>query len=232
MTILNSPDWEDIPDKRKVIALLGMMQIMEDDMHNLAVRAFVEKCKKIITEGDLQTTKSESVETLEHCVVQLDYELSATKEKLKEEMENHAQLQSRCYDQGGTFSNVFDELSEVRREKRKMEKEIERLNGLLSMQAEALVTCKEIVINADYSNGNFVEQRIKTFDSKLVNSSLSASSDTVAAYKREVQAEALEKAASQFEEQDEQLLVDENMQHTYAIRLRAMASELRAKGEE
>lgn len=41
---------------------------------------------------------------------------AATKQQFAAEREAHAQLQSRCYDQGGTFSNVFDECAALKKE--------------------------------------------------------------------------------------------------------------------
>jgi len=66
--------------------------------------------------------------------------------ELDKESEAHAQLQARCYDQGGTFSNVFDELKSERKRAEAAQARIAELERSLVEQVDGFQRAKTLSI--------------------------------------------------------------------------------------
>lgn len=72
-----------------------------------------------IPPADVQELQQQCVDLADACRYQVEKRetrITELERKLADEEERHASLQSRCYDQGGTFSSVFDEVAQLRRE--------------------------------------------------------------------------------------------------------------------
>lgn len=203
--MLDSHEWpSDMPDDRRVIAVLGMVQILEEGMDKIDV---LLKC---LPDAPFKEHLAEEIGKKDAEIARLNQQVTLMSGIFSREEELNAELDERAR-----------LLLESTQAGCKLADEVERLTALVAMQSDVLRMHDSWHKEYDDRDG-YPKSEMQI----ITESALSATAETVSAWQNEVKAKALEEAA--------ELAIqwgNARQDDAGGNALRNFASELRAKGE-